>query len=228
MVKESLPAGAEATSGELPLVGRIALAWSRGNVRDVLLPLLLLDDRLARILATVREPMLAQMRLAWWRDRLGEARGLRPEGDPVLDAIGLHWHGEETALVALVDGWEELLGDAPLSETAFQRFAEGKGAAFAAAGRLTGQAGYPAAAHNAGSLYAFGDCLPRLTDLVERERLRAVASRFQPYRSRLPSALRPLAILGGLGDRVLRRGQGPLFGDRGSALLAMRLGILGR
>lgn len=214
-------------TGELSLANRVALAWSRGRTRAVLVPLFTLDERLGRIVAVAREPMLAQLRLAWWRDRLGEARDLRPKGDPVLDAIGLNWQDEEAALVALVDGWEELLGDAPLSENAFQRFAEGKGAAFAASARLAGQEGSAEAADSAGRRYAFGDCFARLSDPVERERLQAVASRLQTQRSRLPGPLRPLAILGGLGDRVLRRGEGPLFGDRGSALLATRLGIWG-
>lgn len=231
MVKESLPAGGDATAvenRELSLAPRIALAWSRGGARDALLPLLLLDDRLARIVATVREPMLAQMRLAWWRDRLGEARGLRPKGDPVLDAIGLHWQGEEAALIALVDGWEELLGDAPLSEGAFERFARGKAEGFAACARLAGAAGHAEPARQAGRLYALGDCLPRLSDPVERARLQALAAANPGGPNSMPRFLRPLAILGGLGARVLRRGEGPLFGDRGSALLATRLGILGR
>ncbi len=215
------------STSELSLPNRVALAWTSRPARAILLPLFTLDERLGRIVATAREPMLAQLRLAWWRDRLGEARERRPKGDPVLDAIGLNWQDEEAALVALVDGWEELLGDAPLSENAFQRFAEGKGAAFAASARLAGQEGSAEAADDAGCRYAFGDCFARLSDPVERERLQAVASRFQTQRSRLPGPLRPLAILGGLGDRVLRRGEGPLFGDRGSALLATRLGIWG-
>ena len=215
-------------TGDLSLAGEVALAWAKGPTRSLLVPLLTLDERLGRIVAGAREPMLAQMRLAWWRDRLGEARETRPRGDPVLDAIGEHWRGEEPALVALVDGWEELLGEAPLNENAFERFAEGKGAAFAAAARLAGQGGYAEAARLAGCRYALGDCLSRLSNPLERKRLRTVANRISSGRSRLPRALRPLAVLGGLGERVLRRGAGPLFGDRASALLATRLGILGR
>lgn len=231
MVNENLPLEERplrTESSDLSLASRIALAWSRGPTRDVLDPLLALDDRLARIIATIREPMLAQLRLAWWRDRLGEARGLRPKGDPVLDAIGIHWQGEEAALVALIDGWEELLGEAPLSEAAFERFAEGKAESFAACARLAGAAGHADAARQAGRLYALGDCFPRLSNPVERARLQEIAAASPVRPGRLPRGLRPLAILGGLGARVLRRGEGPLFGDRGSALLATRLGILGR
>ena len=228
MVNKNLPLEerpVSTESGDLSLASRIVLAWSRGQTRDVLDPLLALDDRLARIVATIREPMLAQLRLAWW---LGEARELRPKGDPVLDAIGIHWQGEEAALVALVDGWEELLGEAPLSEGAFERFADGKAESFAACARLAGAAGHADAARQAGRLYALGDCFPRLSNPVERARLQEIAAASPVRPGRLPRGLRPLAILGGLGARVLRRGEGPLFGDRGSALLATRLGILGR
>lgn len=231
MVNENLPAGREAMTArdaDLTLASRVALAWAAGGTRSLLVPLFALDERLGRIIAVAREPMLAQLRLAWWRDRLGEAQNSRPGGDPVLDALGAQWRGEEPALVALVDGWEELLGDAPLGEAGFERFAEGKAAVFAAAARLSGQARHAQAAQDAGRRYALGDCLARLSDPLERERLRAVAGRFGNKPIRLSGRLRSLAILGGLGDRVLRRGEGPLFGDRGSALLATRLGILGR
>lgn len=212
----------------VPMPQRLALTHAPAAARPAFACFFLLDDRLARIVATVREPMLAQMRLAWWRDRLGEARELRPKGDPVLDAIGVHWQGEEAALVALVDGWEELLGEAPLSETAFERFADGKAEGFAACARFAGAADQAVAARLAGRLYALGDCLPRLSDPVERARLQEIAAANPPRPSPMPRSLRPLAILAGLGARVLHRGEGPLFGDRASALLATRLGILGR
>lgn len=217
-----------AQTSEHALPHRVALAWASRSTRPMLEPLFSLDERLGRIVVSAREPMLAQMRLAWWRDRLGEARGLRPKGDPVLDAIGHHWQGEEAALIALVDGWEELLGEAPLSEGAFERFARGKAEGFAACARLAGAAGHAEPARQAGRLYALGDCLPRLSDPVERARLQALAAANPGHADSMPRFLRPLAILGGLGARVLRRGEGPLFGDRGSALLATRLGILGR
>lgn len=212
----------------LPQPQRLALLYAPPAMRPVFGCLLALDQRLGRIVASAREPMLAQMRLAWWRDRLGESREQRPRGDPLLDAIAVHWHKEEAALVALVDGWEELLGNAPLGEAAFVHFARGRGTGFAAVARLCGKAGQADKARSAGCRYALGDCLARLSDPIERERVQSVAARGSSEARALPRTLRPLAILGALGERVIRRGKGPLFGDRGSALLAIRLGILGR
>ena len=51
-------------TGDLSLAGEVALAWARGPTRSLLVPLLTLDERLGRIVAGAREPMLAQMRLA--------------------------------------------------------------------------------------------------------------------------------------------------------------------
>ena len=56
--------------------------------RDELLALYALNDELARVAVSVREPMLGEMRLAWWEealDDLGAGRGGR--GHPVLEAL---------------------------------------------------------------------------------------------------------------------------------------------
>lgn len=56
--------------------------------RDELLALYALNDELARVAESVREPMIGEMRLAWWREALDavcEGRG--PRGHPVLEAL---------------------------------------------------------------------------------------------------------------------------------------------
>ena len=67
---------------------QLALAYIGPNLRDALRIFLELDGRLARIVSATTEPMLGQMRLAWWRDALGMAVSERPQGDAVLDGIG--------------------------------------------------------------------------------------------------------------------------------------------
>ena len=87
----------------------LAVAWSRPKVRGPLSMALQLDRRLARIVARTTEPMLGQMRLAWWREALAKPPGDRPRGDLVLDGISLHWAGHEAGLLPLVDAWEVLV-----------------------------------------------------------------------------------------------------------------------
>ena len=80
---------------ELPEVSRIAFA-STGRNRDPWLAALALDGRIGRMVLGASEPMLGQVRLAWWRDQLGKPIGDRPRGDPLLDLIGQCWHGRDT------------------------------------------------------------------------------------------------------------------------------------
>ena len=81
----------------LPPEAELALAWSGPKVRAPLSTALQLDRRLARIVSRTTEPMLGQMRLAWWREALNRPLADRPRGDAVLDAIGRDWAGREAA-----------------------------------------------------------------------------------------------------------------------------------
>ena len=71
----------------LPPEAQLALAWSHAKVRGPLSIALQLDRRLARIVTRTSEPMLGQMRLAWWREMLGKPASDRPRGDAVLDGV---------------------------------------------------------------------------------------------------------------------------------------------
>ncbi len=56
--------------------------------RDELLALYALNDELARVAAIVREPMMGEMRLAWWSEALdAAAEGRGGRGHPVLEAL---------------------------------------------------------------------------------------------------------------------------------------------
>lgn len=92
----------------LPAIQRLALAYAPARTRDATLALLALDGRLAGVLRSASEPMLAQIRLAWWRDILGREAAERPSGEPLV-ALLEPWGREAGELVALVDGWEQLV-----------------------------------------------------------------------------------------------------------------------
>ena len=56
--------------------------------RDELLALYALNDELARVGPSVREPMMGEMRLAWWSQAIDAAgRGLGGGGHPVVEAL---------------------------------------------------------------------------------------------------------------------------------------------
>lgn len=86
-------------------VERLAVAYAPAPARTIWLGLLALDRRLADAARDGREPIMVQLRLAWWRDRFAEPATQWPTGEPLL-ALLRAWDTERAALQALVDGWE--------------------------------------------------------------------------------------------------------------------------
>lgn len=204
---------------------RVALDHADPEANRLALGLFALDAHCARLVRQSREPMLAQMRLAWWRETLAQAPSARPAGDPLLDLLA-HWEGEEAALVAMVEGWEHLLGAAPLGIADFAHFADGRAGAFAAIARLIGMA--EEGALRAGQRWALADLASHLGDGRERQTVLDMATALDQGRNTLPRRLRWLAVLDGLARRSLARGGAPLLADRMAALVALRVGMIGR
>jgi phytoene synthase len=210
---------------DLPPEAEMALAHTPPALRGALATALALDARLARIAGQTSEVMLGQMRLAWWRDTLGGPRESRPQGDAVLDAIGLHWQGRENALGELVDAWEILVAAERMERDDILAFARGRAAAFAALAADRAQAERVRAA---GMRWAIAEAAPRLSEATERERFVEIGLEHLGERGSLPRPLRGIAVLDALAVRALKRGGRPLMEGRGAALAAMRAAILGR
>ena len=66
---------------------RLALAYAPRERRALLTALFGLDDALASILRTTREPMVGQMRLTWWYNALTAIDAGPPPAEPVLQAL---------------------------------------------------------------------------------------------------------------------------------------------
>lgn len=196
-------------------------------VRAPLSMALQLDRRLARIAARTHEPMLGQMRLAWWRDALTMPVANRPRGDAVLDGIGQHWAGREAALAAMVDGWEVLVTAERIGQGEAAAFSAGRGAFFTALGAEydPAMAGCLAVA---GQRWAAGDAAAAVSDADERAALIAAGLAQAGATGRLPHPLRGLAILDALARRALARGGRPLMEGRGASITALRAAIFRR
>jgi len=85
--------------------------------RRGLLALLAFDHELARTRTVTREPMLARIRLEWWREAVAEAAGSgQPRAQPLVESLSeiarRHGLGAER-LTALIDAREEEI-DGPL------------------------------------------------------------------------------------------------------------------
>lgn len=211
----------------LPHLLRLALSYAPHLSRDLFASLFALDTKFAGIIRQSREPMLAQMRLAWWRETLEKPVQDRPTGDPLLATLA-PWEGEEAALCGLAAGWEQLLAEPILEEKEIQAFAAARGECFAALARLTGLSAYAKTAHAAGALWALADLAQGLSDTQERTTVHAIMNRTHMPRQRLPRTLRPLTILAGLARRSIAKGEGALLVKPTDMIVAVRLGLIGR
>lgn len=198
--------------GLTPLA-RLALAYAPAGARDRWLTLLALDARLAGVIRTAREPMLAQLKLAWWRERLAADPAVWPKGEPLLARLA-GW-ADPAALAPLVDAWEALLTEPPVDAAAF---AAGRAAALAALARELGAD--PAMVGPFARDWA-------LADLALEWEL-AAAAPVTPVAGSLPRAMRPLAVLAGVTRRAAARGGAGALYTPGAWLAAVRIGLFGR
>lgn len=211
----------------LPSAVRLALAYAPKSARVQTLALFALDARLAGLLRHSREPMLAQLRLSWWRETLRQDAAQWPEGEPLLAALR-SWNGHHNALTALVDGWESLTGPAPLKAESLDAMAQGRGEAFAALARALGREKDEDAARALGREWALADLSMRLSHPKEQEAARGLVAQERGKRRSLSRPLRPLLVLHGLAMRRFERGEEDSTISPAALLKALRLGLLGR
>jgi phytoene synthase len=210
-------------AGALSPLARLALAYAPAAARDDWLTLLALDERLGGVVRTAREPMLAQLKLAWWRDRLSADPGGWPKGEPLLARLA-GWR-EPAGLLPLIDGWEALLAEPPLDAVALDAFAGGR------AGALSGFA------RQLGAGEASAEPWVRSWSLAEVGLYRSageagvigalLAAQPQPAEP-LVRALRPLVVLERVTRRALDRGGAEALYRPGAWFAAVRAGLLGR
>ena len=205
----------------------LALAHTPVQLREPLAVVFALDQRLARIVASATEPMLAQIRLTWWRETFQLPIDHRPSGDAVLDAAGQHCSGQEAGLIALVDGWEHLLQEPPLGEDHALGFANGRVDALQSVIGCDPGSPSDTAIKAAVMQWALADLAANVSDDDERTFLTNLASVQEQVAAKLPRNARGLAVLAALGRRALKRGGRPLMEGRGAALVALRAGLIG-
>lgn len=122
---------------------QILLGYAPRDARAGLAAILALDDQLATILRTTRDPMVGQMRLTWWHGALTALDTTPPPAEPVLQAIAAHVVPKVSGkdLARLVEGWEELLDPEPLDVQRLDAFADRRGGGlFSAMAQVTGAA----------------------------------------------------------------------------------------
>jgi len=192
----------------------LAFSYAPDRSRAALEALFALDTALGNILRTTSEPLVGQMRLAWWREALQSLDTSGAPAEPVLQsltALALPLGITGAALSAMVDGWEPLLGDSGLGSIEDHARLRGR-ALFAMAGvALDAAEGDPVG--EAGEGWALADLAANLSDpaLASQARERAAATLSHARRSRWSRNGRALGALALIADRQLSGPVPPSF-----------------
>lgn len=196
----------------------LSLAYAGSDVRPRLELAFALDEALADVLRTVREPAIAQIRLAWWRDQLCSLAAGRPAApEPLLLRIGGIFDAAGTAPLAdLPSAWEHLLEE-PLSNAAISSFAALRGAALASVFNSP-------ALTTPLEFWAMADFAFHCSDAKLAEEVAGAAMRIAP--DRLKALPRTVRVLAGLAKDDLANPLSRKPGAPRRMLLALRHAVL--
>lgn len=209
----------------LPPAERLALAYAPSGSKRAIAAIFQLDARLAHAAMGASEPIIAQLKLAWWRERLGGAGDTGPIGEPLLERLtelGLLQPG----LCEMVDGWEQV-AVAEHGHCDWPAWARKRAAGWGVVTETLAGPEWRSAALLAGSRWAIADLAARTTNESERQSLLDAGRTIGSVPAPLPKAVRPFAVLDALARRSLDRSEAPLAHPSAMAL-AMRVGIFGR
>jgi len=163
----------------------LALLHMPGDVREAFAALFAVDIAMGDVVARAREPQLARIKLAWWREQLEALDRGPPPAEPRLQAVARHVLplGISGADVGeLEPGWATLLDEPPDPSLVAAR-----GAALFRIGGTMLRADDPRLAE-AGSLYALASVGRRgLPQMLDAARSHASALRDHRFQRRIRS-----------------------------------------
>jgi phytoene synthase len=192
----------------------LALSYAPDRSRAAPSALFALDAALGNVLRTTREPLVGQMRLAWWREALQGLDASGAPAEPVLQSLAdavLPLGISGRALSGMVDAWEPLLSDIGIGSTDDHARLRGR-ALFAFAGLVLDAApGDPV--EEAGEGWALADLAANLSDpaLASQAHERAAALLAHARRPRWSRNGRALGALAVIADRRLSGPIPPTF-----------------
>jgi 15-cis-phytoene synthase len=166
---------------------RLAIAYAPVAVRTAFSLLLRFDNRFAHIAGQPGEPLIKQMKLAWWRDAVAADPDTRPKGERLLGLLSQTDIPDVPKLAStLVNAWEMLVVDEVWSSNGLEEFAKQR--AKVIFGGYASMAGIDAAIDDIGADWALDDLQRRFGNRVSTH---SVATSALPTERKL----RPLTIL---------------------------------
>jgi len=208
----------------------LVIAYAPPSRRAGLTALFALDERFGQVVASTSEPLIGQMRLAWWREALEKLDRDPAPAEPLLSALAddaLQNGVTGKALADIEDGWAALI-DGEMDDDAIARHGRQRGGKlFSAASALLGAT--DPRLTTAGEVWALADLGFRHSDAGVRDAalLRARLMVDAIPAGRWPAAAHPLAALYLLARRDARTGQ-RMQGSPGRLLRVLALRLFGR
>lgn len=205
----------------------LALNYAPPLLRNRFGALFAMEARLRRYVAASREPLLTQIKIAWWREQISRSPESEHEPEPLLGVLRSHWNEDLDVLADYVGSYELLLADKPLRFADSTPFSEQAGKVYASFGHIAEMSQFAEAANRAGRIWATAWLMDNRYLRRDEPALLPLTHGTPGDLPRLPPALRSIAVLRALGRRALVGGVGLLEG-RLSAIVALKAGLLGR
>ena len=187
----------------------LALSYIPACSRAAVRALWQLDAALGAVLTSGREPLISQIKLAWWRDSLEKLDRERAPAEPALlsAAEQILPRGVTGAdLSGMAEGWGLLLTPDPMTREELARYAAARGGLlFRFSALLLGAESNPEV-EAAGEGWALLDLARHSGSEIDAEAAVA-AARARPGPRRWPSRLRPLGMLAALAQRDAEEGR---------------------
>jgi phytoene synthase len=208
---------------------RLALDHVPARNRAAMRALFDIDLAMADVVRTSTQPMLGQIRLAWWRERLEALDRGEVPAEPRLQAVAADLLPRGIAgstLASLEGGWLRLFDDFPWDIATSEAIWFRGRLLFGLGGRILGAKSDQV--EGVGGVWALVDAARQCSDAASRDMLLEQARRFARSLSgaRFPFAVRPVTGLAALAIRDLARGE-PFEPEatrgRVAAMLAHRL-----
>jgi phytoene synthase len=200
----------------------LALSYVNARVRPALEALWSLDAALAAVLSSGRDPLLSQIKLAWWRDALEALDRAPSPAEPALEGIARHVLPRGisgTELAGMERGWTLLLTPDPLTPEELATYAAARGGLlFTLSARLLCRVGDYVA--TGGEAWALIDLARHSGSEVDAEAALAAARSRPP--GHWPSRLRPLGMLAALARRDAEPGR-PRWEEQGAPGRMLRM-----
>ncbi len=171
-------------------VQKLALVYTDTKFRDAFALFMAFDLRLRHLVQNAHEPIIAQMKFAWWHDVMAKPASARPKGEPLIAAFSELENGEYGAIIRqsmtqLLDAWELMLGSEEQSAEEFDRSIQLRAAAIFG-GYATMVGAYAETIRSLGYAWARAEIDPHAAPIL-RTQLQSLG--------RITSTFRPLSLL---------------------------------